>query len=158
MTMKYHRYNMKKQILSSLRGGTTKQSMFFIWLLFLLSISACTDKFGDIEYVQLSLEVDTSKLDLPSGVAVRFTDAQLTMSDYNRWDQQLTLPVDDVNQSITIKRGYYTGMQFTAILHYPYEGEDNAVSVQCYLNGNSNPQNVIRPQVKATLPLERSSR
>ena len=152
--MRYIIYNKKN---ASLRGRTTWQSVFFI-LYLLFTLASCTDEFGDVEYINLSFEVNTAKLGLPEGVEVTYTDAVLTMQDYNHWGEILTYPITDIAGSVTLQRGYYSKMRFTAMASYRYNDEDISFPVACYLNGNNNPINMIHPQVRAKLPLERSTK
>lgn len=125
-------------------------------LYLLLNLVACTDKFGDLQYTHLSFVVDTSKLQLPSNVAIRFTEAELSMEDQNRWNEMLTYSIQDVEAGISFKIGYYNKIRFTAQLHYTENGETVSFPVSCNLNNISTAQNMIKPEVQGKLPLERS--
>jgi len=127
-------------------------------LLLLGSSAGCADKLTDIEQVELSFEVNTDKLDLPADVSPTYSEARLTMEDQNRWGEVLTYSVEDIGRPIAVRKGYFRA-QFAATIHYRHEGADRSYPVACYLNGNgTSPENLIQPQIRATLPLERSKK
>ncbi|WP_437922186.1 hypothetical protein [Sphingobacterium sp. LRF_L2] len=130
--------------------------------LVLVSISSCSTEYTDPEEIHLSFDVDTSKLNLPEGTVISFSEANLTMIDYNRWNQMLTYSITDVESGVHIPKGYYYTIIFKANMHYTLNAEEITVPVSCYVNGHiagisSRSQNMLDPEMRATLPLERST-